>query len=122
MNCEKNYDRPEWLSPKGVVNEVMFCEEFEKLYPLKYVDNKFVSVDGIVSTETVAKNIADILMQYVCTSIPRRVKSIIGTLEYCCSIDTMMNCPDEIHVSNGIVKSSGQFIPEKYFCINYEIV
>lgn len=118
MNCEKNYDRPEWLSPKGVVNEVMFCEEFEKLYPLKYVDNKFVSVDGIISTETVAKNIADILMQYVCTSIPRRVKSIIGTLEYCCSIDTIMNCPDEIHVSNGIVKSSGQFIPEKHFCIN----
>lgn len=118
MNCEKNYDRPEWLSPKGVVNEVMFCEEFEKLYPLKYIDNKFVSVDGIISTETVAKNIADILMQYVCTSIPRRVKSIIGTMEYRCSIDTMMNCPDEIHVSNGIVKSSGQFIPEKHFCIN----
>lgn len=118
MSFEKKCDNPEWLSEKGVINEVLFCEEFVKLYPLKYVDNKFVSVDGVISADTVSRNIANMLMQYVGTSLSRKVKSLTEAMKLYCYDDSVKNSPDEIHISNGFVKPSGEFFPEKKFCIS----
>lgn len=33
MAYEQNYENPEWLSDKGIINEVQFCKEFTELHP-----------------------------------------------------------------------------------------
>lgn len=118
MSCKENYEAPEWLSEKGVINEVMFCKEFTELYPMKYIDNKFITIDGEFAPDKVSALIGNMLIPYVSTSLARKVKSLTDALRVYCHADKPITCPDEIHVLNGILKVSGRFIPEKRLCMN----
>ena len=118
MSYEPKSDSPAWLSDKGIINEVQFCKEFLELYPMKYIDNKFITVDGVITAEKVSCLISDTLIPYIFTNIARKVKSLTDALKLYCYTDKQITCSDEIHVNNGIVKTSGRFITEKRFCIN----
>ena len=118
MAYEKSSYTPEWLSNKGAVNEVLFCTEFLKEHPMKFVERKFVSVDGILSMDEVRSMIGQMMLPYVATGFARKVKSAAEALQYICRSDKPGCCRDEIHVRNGILKTSGRFIPEKRFCVN----
>ena len=118
MNCKQNSDIPEWLSDKGVINEVLFCKEFTEFYPMKYIDNKFITVDGEITLDKVSAQIGNMLIPYVSTSLARKVKSLTDALKLYCHTDKLITCSDEIHLLNGILKTSGRFIPEKRFCVN----
>ena len=118
MNCEQTSGAPEWLSDKGVINEVLFCKEFTELYPLRYIDNKFISLDGEIANDKVSAQIGDMLIPYVYTNIARKVKSLTDALRLYCRTDELTVCSDEIHCQNGILKTSGRFVREKRFCVN----
>jgi putative DNA primase/helicase len=118
MNYETNLDNPEWLSDKGVINEVLFCKEFVELYPMKYIDSKFISVDGVVTTDKISAQISDMLIPHVYTNLARKVKSLTEALKLYCHTDELKTCSDEIHVQNGILKTSGRYISRKDFCVN----
>ncbi|MGM9937182.1 MAG: hypothetical protein ACI38A_07535 [Candidatus Ornithomonoglobus sp.] len=118
MSSAPDADSPVWLSDRGVINEVGFCEDFVRLYPIKYINNQFLTVDGVISEEKVAYHISNMLMPYVRTNIARKVKSICGTLKLYCYNEKLPFAPDEIHVKNGILKTSGRFITHKEFCMN----
>lgn len=118
MSYEPKSGNPAWLSDKGIINEMLFCKEFLEWYPIKYIDNKFITVDGVITTEKVSCLICDTLLPYIFTNIARRVKSLTDALKLYCYTDKLITCSDEIHVNNGIVKTSGRFIPEKRFCMN----
>lgn len=118
MSYERNSDNPEWLSDKGVINEVLFCKEFVEMYPLKYIDNKFISVDGTVPVDKVSAQISNMLIPHVYTNLARKVKSLTDALRLYCHTDRLITCSDEIHIQNGILKTSGRFISRKDFCVN----
>lgn len=118
MNCRQNYEPPEWLSEKGVINEVLFCKEFTDIYPLKYIDNKFITVDGEIATDKVSALVGNMLIPYISTSLARKVKSLTDAFKLYCHTDKLIACSDEIHLLNGILKIRGRFIPEKRFCLN----
>jgi len=118
MNYKPSSDAPEWLSDKGVINEVLFCKEFTEFYPMKYIDNKFITVDGETTLDKVSAQVGNMLIPYVSTSLARKVKSLTDALKLYCHTDKLINCSDEIHLSNGILKTNGRFIPEKRFCVN----
>lgn len=118
MAYKQNYESPEWLSDKGVIDEVQFCKEFTELHPLKYINNKFITLDGTVSSDKISAMVGDMLIPYVTTGIAKKVKSLTEALKFYCYTDKLITCSDEIHLLNGILKTSGRFIPEKRFCIN----
>ena len=111
MSSEQRSETPIWLSDKGVINEVLFCKEFSELYPMLYIGNKFITVDGTVSMDKVSALVGNMMIPYVCTNLSRKVKSAIDALKLYCYKDKLPACADEIHVMNGIVKASGRFIP-----------
>ena len=118
MSLEQKSDAPEWLGKKGIINEVLFCKEFTELYPIKYIDGKFITIDGEISLDKVSSLVGDMLIPYVFTNLARKVKSLTDALKLYCHTDKLLTCSDEIHVQNGILKTSGRFIPEKRFCVN----
>ena len=118
MGSEKHSENPEWLSEKGVINEVLFCKCFTEIYPVIYTDGRFISVDGTVPVDKLTALIGEMLIPYVFTSLARRVKVLTDAMRIYCHRDELSICPDEIHVNNGILKTSGRFIPEKRFCVN----
>ena len=118
MSYKPSLDTPEWLSDKGVINEVLFCKEFTEFYPMKYIDNKFITVDGETSLDKVSAQVSNMLIPHVSTSLARKVKSLTDALKLYCHTDKLITCSDEIHLLNGILKTSGRFIPEKRFCAN----
>ena len=118
MSLEQKSDAPEWLGKKGIINEVLFCKEFTELYPMKYIDGKFITIDGEISLDKVSAQIGDMLIPYVFTNLARKVKSLTDALKLYCHTDKLITCPDEIHIQNGILKTSGRFIHEKRFCVN----
>ena len=118
MSLEQKLETPLWLSDKGVINEVQFCKEFSELYPMLYIDNKFITVDGVISIDKVSALVGNMIIPYVYTNLSRKVKSVIEALKLYCYKDKLPACADEIHVMNGIVKASGRFMPEKTFCMN----
>ena len=118
MGYGQNYGTPEWLSDKGVINEVQFCKEFTELHPLKYTGGKFISSDGTIAAEKISAMVSDMLIPYATTGIAKKVKAITEALRLYCYTDKLPCCCDEIHVRNGILKTSGRFITEKRFCVN----
>lgn len=118
MPYKQKSPRPEWLSEKGIVNEVLFSAEFLKQHPMKYVNDKFISVDGTMSDSKVSALVGEMMIPYVSTGLARKIKSATDALKFMCHADTLPCCSDEIHVRNGILKTSGRFIPEKRFCMN----
>lgn len=62
--------------------------------------------------------VGDMLIPCVTTGIAKKIKALTEALKFYCYTDKLITCSDEIHVKNGILKTSGRFIPEKRFCIN----
>ena len=61
MGSEKHSENPEWLSEKGVINEVLFCKCFTEIYPVIYTDGRFISVDGTVPVDKLTALIGECL-------------------------------------------------------------
>ena len=118
MALKQNYDVPEWVDAKGKINEVLFCDEFVKEHPMKFVDNRFTDIYGTVPNERIKKLISDMLSPYVFAGLSRRIGGIFDYLKLYCYAESLPNCSDEIHVQNGVLKISGRFIERMDICAN----
>lgn len=109
---------PSWYDGKHI-NEVKFCSEFLAQHDLKYINNTFYSIDGVVPLQKIKKDITDLL---ICAEITRgignKVTMLVNALKRIAYTDDLEISPDEIHVLNGILKTDGTFIDEKFFCKN----
>ena len=108
----------EWFDGKKI-NEVLFCEDFLKQYPMVSLNGTFFTVDGYVSDENLLKKqIYDFLKPYVSTGLPKKVSNLLEVLRMeCCGSDLPLQT-DRIHVANGTLFLDGTFTPEKEFCRN----
>lgn len=107
-----------WFDGKAI-NEVIFCEEFLRDYPMITVNGTFFTVNGIVNDENrLKKEIYDRIKPYVTSSIAKRVTNLLDVMRMeCCAADLLLY-QDRIHVANGTYHLDGTFSTEKDYCRN----
>lgn len=107
-----------WFDGKAI-NEVIFCEEFLRDYPMITVNGTFFTVNGIVNDENrLKKEIYDRIKPYVTSNIAKRVTNLLDVMRMeCCAADLLLY-QDRIHVANGTYHLDGTFITEKDYCRN----
>ena len=107
-----------WFDGKAI-NEVIFCEEFLRDYPMITVNGTFFTVNGIVNDENrLKKEIYDRIKPYVTSNIAKRVTNLLDVMRMeCCAADLLLY-QDRIHVANGTYHLDGTFSTEKDDCRN----
>lgn len=107
-----------WFDGKAI-NEVIFCEEFLRDYPMITVNGTFFTVNGIVNDENrLKKEIYDRIKPYVTSNIAKRVTNLLDVMRMeCCAADLLLY-QDRIHVANGTYHLDGTFRTEKDYCRN----
>ena len=107
-----------WFDGKAI-NEVIFCEEFLRDYPMITVNGTFFTVNGIVNDENrMKKEIYDRIKPYVTSNIAKRVTNLLDVMRMeCCAADLLLY-QDRIHVANGTYHLDGTFSTEKDYCRN----
>ena len=69
-----------WFDGKAI-NEVIFCEEFLRDYPMITVNGTFFTVNGIVNDENrLKKEIYDRIKPYVTSNIAKRVTNLLDVM------------------------------------------
>lgn len=112
----KDLDAPVWFSD-GKVNETLFCEQFIKDHPLKYIKRSFYSVDGRIDDEEQIKNlIYDEVKYYQSYGVAKKVTALLDLLRLECFSPQIPQDCDKIHTLNGTLFLSGKFTKEKEFC------
>ena len=110
--------QPDWYDGKKV-NEVGFCREFLKEYPMICVKGSFFTTEGRIADEdALGKLIYDKLCTWVKTGLPRRVDSLMNTLRKEAYQPNLPIQTDRIHVANGTLFLDGTFTEEKEYCRN----
>ena len=107
-----------WFDGKAI-NELLFCEEFLRDYPMIMVNGTFFTVNGIVNDENrLKKEIYDRIKPYVTSNIAKRVTNLLDVMRMeCCAADLLLY-QDRIHVANGTYHLDGTFSTEKDYCRN----
>ena len=107
-----------WFDGKAI-NEVIFCEEFLRDYPMITVNGTFFTVNDIVNDENrLKKEIYDRIKPYVTSNIAKRVTNLLDVMRMeCCAADLLLY-QDRIHVANGTYHLDGTFSTEKDYCRN----
>ena len=107
-----------WFDGKAI-NEVIFCEEFLRDYPMITVNGTFFTVNGIVNDENrLKKEIYDRIKPYVTSNIAKRVTNLLDVMRMECCADDLLLYQDRIHVANGTYHLDGTFSAEKDYCRN----
>lgn len=127
----QNTSNVKWLMDENVINEPLFCAEFLEEYgELKCIGGEFYNVDGAVSRAELSAAIYNALIAGgVTTSTARRADNLLKSLERYCFSSAIIPSADEIHVNNGVIKITDEwisaplgtpppFIAEKKFAIN----
>lgn len=102
----------------GQINEVAFCEDFLKRYPLKCINGKFFGLDGMISDGDVEKEIYRIVKSILTKSVSKKVKQLLEVLKLEAYSEELPIQMDRIHVKNGTYFLDGRFTEEKEFCLN----
>lgn len=109
-------ETPEWMDGKSI-NEVLFCSEFLENNPMKSVDGRFYTVDGLIHDESkLKKQIFDLLKPYVTTNLSKKVANILEVIRMDCAMEDFPIQHDRVHVANGTLYLNGEFTEEKQFC------
>ena len=107
-----------WFDGKAI-NEVIFCEEFLRDYPMITVNGTFFTVNGIVNDENrLKKEIYDRIKPYVTSNIAKRVTNLLDVMRMECCAAYLLLYQDRIHVANGTYHLDGTFSTEKDYCRN----
>lgn len=102
----------------GQINEVAFCEDFLKHYPLKCINGKFFGLDGMIADADVEKEIYRLVKSILTKSVSKKVKQLLEVLKLEAYSEELPIQIDRIHVKNGTYYLDGRFTEEKEFCLN----
>lgn len=109
---------PDWYDGK-TINEVLFCEDFLREYPMVCVNGAFFSADGWISDENkIKKQLYDRVKPYVTTGVAKKLASLLSTLRVECYAPRLEAHRDRIHLANGTLYLDGTFSEQKDFCVN----
>lgn len=109
---------PEWFDGKKI-NEVMFCTEFIRDFPMVTINDSFFTVDGRISDENrLKKEIYNRIKPYVTSGIAKRITGLLDVMRMECCTESLPLYQDRIHVKNGTYFLDGTFSEKKDFCRN----
>ena len=107
----------DWFD-EGQINEIVFCEYFLKRNPLKCINGKFFSLNGMILDGDVEKEIYRIIKAVVTKGVSKKVKQLLEVLRLEAYSEELPIQMDRIHVKNGTYFLDGRFKEEKEFCLN----
>ena len=107
----------DWFE-EGKINEIAFCEQFLKKFPMKCINGKFFGYDGMISDSDVEKDIYQMIKFVVTKSVSKKVKQLLDVLRLEAHSEELPIQMDRIHVKNGTYFLDGRFVKEKEFCLN----
>lgn len=111
-------DTAAWFDGKAI-NEVLFCEEFLRDYPMISVGGTFFTVNGLVNDEIrLQKEIYTRIKPYVTSNLSKKVANLLDVMRIECCTDDLLLYQDRIHVANGTYHLDGTFSTEKDYCRN----
>ncbi|MDO5392017.1 MAG: DUF5906 domain-containing protein [Eubacteriales bacterium] len=111
-------DTAAWFDGKAI-NEVLFCEEFLRDYPMISVGGTFFTVNGLVNDEIrLQKEIYNRIKPYVTSNLSKKVANLLDVMRIECCTDDLLLYQDRIHVANGTYHLDGTFSTEKDYCRN----
>lgn len=115
---EQMTDMPEWFDGKKI-NEVLFCQSFLETHPMKCIQGRFFTVDGLVDDEeSLRMEIYDRIKDYTCCGIAKKASQLLDALKLACYSPPLPVQLDRIHVANGTYYLDGRFTEEKEYCMN----
>lgn len=110
-------DAPEWFID-GQLDEVKFCEAYEKKAGICCINGQFYSVNGLVEIGQIENDIHQLISQYITRGVAKKVKDLVSVLKIQGYREPIQPNPSEINVLNGVLKTDGTFSPVKKLCIN----
>ena len=118
MPAERMTDMPEWFDGKKI-NEVLFCQSFLETHPMKCIQGRFFTVDGLVDDEEALRmEIFEQIKDYACSGIAKKASQLLDALKLACYSPPLPVQLDRIHVANGTYFLDGSFTEEKEYCMN----
>ena len=92
MNQDKKLERPVWITEKGQVDEIFFCNAFQRKHHIIYTEGSFFGPEGRISQEDdLRQMIYEELRPHIRSGAAARVESILNTM----SMEARQNCLDE---------------------------
>lgn len=118
MQKENANTAPEWFDGKKI-NEVIFCRSFLETHPMKCIQGRFFTVDGLVEDEEALRmEIFEQIKDYACSGIAKKASQLLDALKLACYSPPLPIQLDRIHVANGTYFLDGRFTEEKEYCMN----
>lgn len=117
QRLDNGWDAAPWFDGKKV-NEVLLCQDFLSRYPVKCINGRFFSVDGMLSDGEMERRLYEIVKPYLVSGVEKKVRQIVAALKLEAHAGEMPLQLDRIHVANGTYYLKGTFQKEKEFCLN----
>lgn len=118
-------DIPVWVGQDKKVNEVLYCTVFLDKHPMKCINGRLFTVDGLIEDENrVSAMIFDDFQRYIHRDIAKMVKRSLEALKLMAYSPQLKPQTDRLHVSNGTLMLTnapdgyGELKLEKEFCLN----
>ena len=109
---------PDWVQDNKI-HEVLFCKAFLEKHPMICINGTFFTVNGRVTDENkLKKEILEWIEPYVTSGLAKKLSSLLDMLRVKCYSPPLSVHTDRIHLANGTYYLSGDFSPEKDFCVN----
>lgn len=107
-----------WFDGKNI-NEIMFCQYFLQLHPMKCVRGRLFTVDGIVEDEgEISQMILDEVRGCLTNGVAKAVSNLLASLKLMAYSPPLPVDTDRIHVANGTYFLNGTFTGDKTYCNN----
>lgn len=110
---------PVWLDYKGRINEATFASVFLKTHPMKCIQGRLFTVDGLVEDETALRSeIFEMISGHVTTHLAKKTNQLLEAVKLLCHSPQLPVDTDRIHMANGTYYLDGHFESAKDFCLN----
>lgn len=111
--------RPQWMLPKGGMDEVLFCDELVCNHPMAYSGGHFFTKEGMVRDQsTIRKLIYDEICPFFSYDLARRVDRLMLTLRMRCQKEELSIKDALVNTANGTWTVDGTFTEDKRICRN----
>ena len=108
---------PRWVGPGDSINEILFCDQFLLNHQMIYVGGSFFTREGKISDEMKLRQmIFSEIQDYLTSSAPRKVESIVNTLKIMGRCDDVGDNDRTIHLANGTFVLAEGFTPGRLYC------
>ena len=88
-------------------------------HPMICINGTFFTKEGRVTDENrLRKEILDWIEPYIASGLSKKITSLLDMLRVKCYAPPLPVYTDRIHLANGTYHLSGEFTPEKDFCVN----